>query len=139
MFLFFQTILQIWTYAIASSGLDVVYAKTVESGEEDENPIDYLDNDNYKRVEYVLFMLIGFIVFISTLFTGALFLFQTILILTNQTTWEFTRKDTLNYLRIYPKDFYPFSKGAWENIKMVFFHGNQIRKWELPPAPIQKN
>ncbi len=57
------------------------------------------------------------------------------LILTNQTTWEFTRKDTLNYLRAYPKSFHPFSKGPFGNLKMAFFHGNKVRKWELPPIP----
>jgi len=78
-------------------------------------------------------MIIAFITFLATLFTGLLLLFHSLLIVTNQTTWEYTRKDTLNYLRIYPKNFHPFSKGVLENIKMVFFHGNKVRLWELPP------
>jgi len=138
-FLLSQTILQLWTYAIANSGINFIYAKTVDLVDNDGNPIDYLEEDNYTRLDYYIYLLIAFVIFISTIFTGALLLFHTMLILTNQTTWEFTRKTTLSYLRMYPRSFHPFSKGGFENIKMIFFHGNKTRKWELPPIPVESN
>jgi len=134
-FLLSQTLLQLWTYAIANSGINYVYTKTVDVVDNEGNPIDYFEEDNYKRLDYYIYLLIAFLIFVSTIFTGALLLFHTMLILTNQTTWEFTRKDTLSYLRMYPKSYHPFSKGTFGNIKMIFFHGNKIRQWELPPIP----
>jgi len=93
----------------------------------------------YESGEYIFFMIIAFVIFVATLFTVRenfwednkfqvlLLAFHTLLIVTNQTTWEFTRKDTLNYLTIYPKNFHPFSKGFFGNLKLTFCHGNKTK------------
>jgi len=132
-FLVFQTIVEIWTFLIAKSGLNQIYVKNPEQGQIIENGQSVEEIVHEENEEYVLFMIIAFISFLAMAFTGLLLAFHTLLIATNQTTWEYTRKDTLNYLRIYPKGFHPFSKGIWENIRMVFFHNNKVKLWELPP------
>jgi len=106
-------------------------------------------------------MLAAFILFFASLFTvskqnrifnlkGLLCGYHAYLISTNQTTWEFARKTTISYLRIYPNGFRPFDKGIIENIKMSFFHKGQLRlinlnlvysarEWELPsPTNLRK-
>jgi len=131
-FLIFQNIVQIWTFIIANSGLNGLYERNeevVQALEDVENPEETM---NYGSGEYVFFMVIAFIIFLATLFTGLLLIFHTYLIVTNQTTWEYTRKDTLSYLRVYPKNFHPFNEGVWKNFKMIFFHNNKVKQWELP-------
>jgi len=135
LFLILQSTVQIWTFIIANSGLNGIYEYNDQRVKELNNEGEGGEITTYESGEYVFFMIIAFILFVATLFTVLLLAFHTLLIVTNQTTWEFTRKDTLNYLRIYPKNFYPFSKGVIANLKMTFCHGNKIKEWELPLPP----
>lgn len=56
-------------------------------------------------------------------FTGYLFLYHSILILTAQTTWEQMRRPYISYLKHLPVGYNPFSKGAIKNI-IEFFTPN---------------
>lgn len=130
LFLFFQTILQFWAYLIADSGLDFGY----EKGMKDAKSETHSSTSPYTTTEYGAFMTFTVIIFLAFIFTAVLCGFHTFLILTNQSTWEYMKKDRISYLKIYPGSFYPFSRGPWENIKMVFLHKNRVREWELPPV-----
>jgi len=134
LFLFFQTILQGWAYLIASSGMDAGYDK----GMKDVQSKTTGTTSPYTTTEYGAFMTIAVIIFLAFIFTGVLCGFHTFLILTNQSTWEYLKKDRISYLKIYPGSFYPFSEGVWGNIKMIFFHKNRVREWELPPVEISR-
>lgn len=54
-------------------------------------------------------------------------IYHTFLILTNQTTWEHSRQDSLDFIRYYPKGYLPFSKGVIKNIELIFCHGERTR------------
>jgi len=128
LFLFFQSILEVWAYYIADSGMDASYNKGLlnmdTNSKEHKSP--------YTTTEYGAFTVLVVILILAFLFTAILCGFHTFLILTNQTTWEYAKKDRISYLKIYPRSFYPFSDGLWGNIKLIFLHGNQLRNWELP-------
>jgi len=63
----------------------------------------------------------------------ALFCFHTYLILTNQTSWEFTKYTTINFLKIYARrGLNPFSKGVWTNFKEFLFDLEKPSDWKLP-------
>jgi len=128
LFLFFQTILELWAYSLADSGLDAGYAKGVQLVRSGTKGI----TSPYATTEYGAFTVGVGVSILTFLFTGILLGFHTFLILTNQSTWEFSKKDSLNYLKEYPRSFYPFSAGFIGNIRLTFFHGNVPRQWELP-------
>jgi palmitoyltransferase len=137
LFLFFQTVTLLWAFIIADSGLDSY--KWV--------PRKYTNNDNTSSEnmssgytsEYGAFMVCCLFTFLFTIFTGALLGYHTYLLLTNQSTWEFTRRSQISYLRGYPKGFLPFDKGAWQNIKMAFFHNHKRREWVAPSVEYAKS
>ena len=54
-------------------------------------------------------------------------MYHTYLIFSNQTTWEFTRRSQISYLKIYPRGYLPFDKGLLNNLKLIFFPGNERR------------
>jgi len=127
-FLFVQTLLEIWSYYIADSGMDASYNKGLQK----VNTGNKGETSPYTSSEYGAFTVLTILIFLTIIFTGVLLGFHTFLILTNQTTWEYAKKDRISYLKIYPKSIYPFSQGLVENIKLIFFHHNIIRDWELP-------
>lgn len=57
-------------------------------------------------------------------------MYHAYLILTNQTTWEHSRRNNINYLNKYPPNIYPFDFGIKENIKLVFFNKGITIKWK---------
>lgn len=71
----------------------------------------YLDDNNIEEYtkEYGAFLIFAILSFLFFIFTGVLLAYHTYLISTNQTTWEHSKSDTITYLRIYPKGFYPFN------------------------------
>ncbi len=58
--------------------------------------------------------------------------FHTYLLLTNTTSWEFLSSHKIDYINCYPYGYQPFDRGIRQNIKDVFFHGNELKRWELP-------
>jgi len=64
-------------------------------------------------------------------FTVLLLVYHAFLIMTNQTTWEHSRRPIISYLKIYDKDIFPFDYGIWNNIKMIMLHENKVRDWVL--------
>jgi palmitoyltransferase len=128
-FLFFQSILELWSYYIADSGLDASYkigAQNIKAG-------DTTGDSPYKTSEYGAFMTTTVVMIGTFVFTTVLLGFHTFLILTNQTTWEVSKRSRISYLKGYPSSFNPFSEGLLGNIKLIFLHGNRIKDWELPP------
>jgi len=129
-FLFFQTILHIWCFQIGDSGLDhYMWQPNLQNNEEDYKASGYTS-------EYAAFMLCCLTNFIFTLFAGALLIYHTYLISSNQTTWEFSRRSQISYLRIYPKGFLPFDTGFFNNLKLTFLHDNQRKTWTLPSVEV---
>jgi palmitoyltransferase len=50
------------------------------------------------------------------IFTGALMLYHSMLIMTGKTTWEHTKRDKISYLNYYPKFYHPYDFGILKNI-----------------------
>ena len=70
---------------------------------------------------YLLWVLsLGFIAF-----TGYLFLYHTLLIVTNQTTWEHMSRHRITYLKYLPAGYNPFSEGIIKNV-VDFYRKKQI-------------
>lgn len=78
-------------------------------------------------------MLIAATSFGFGIFTGALLLYHTMLILTGKTTWEHTKRDKISYLNFYPRYYHPYNFGFIENIKITFFHKGIQSHW-IPPS-----
>ncbi|KAF2070295.1 hypothetical protein CYY_008387 [Polysphondylium violaceum] len=63
----------------------------------------------------------------------ALFCFHSYLILTNQTSWEFSKYNTINFLKVYAKrGLNPFNKGIWSNFKDFLLDLEKPSDWKLP-------
>jgi len=133
LFLFSQTILHIWCFRIGDSGLDNYGWKSPTYTSDPTK-----QSSGYTQ-EYGAFMACCFLNFIFVLFCGALLGYHTYLILSNQTTWEFTRRSQISYLRIYPKGYLPFDRGFFGNIKLIFFHNNRRKEWVLPSIEYAKS
>jgi len=86
---------------------------------------EYNGIDHFEGPYFIIFAL-DFISLGTTLYTGSLLLLHTALIISNLTTWEYMRRETITYLQPFPKYYNPFDKGIIENIKIVFFHKGQI-------------
>ncbi|EAR97955.2 DHHC zinc finger protein (macronuclear) [Tetrahymena thermophila SB210] len=114
-FLLLQSIVIFWTFMNSLNALDR-YISVNNQGEE-----------SYSQ-EYGAFAVLSFVLFILFLFTGVLCAYHTFLILTNQTTWEHVKKNKISYIAKMPKGFYPFNQGVFQNIKLIFFHDNQLRQ-----------
>mmetsp|Transcript_29974 Transcript_29974/g.26544 ORF Transcript_29974/g.26544 Transcript_29974/m.26544 type:complete len:101 (+) Transcript_29974:770-1072(+) len=71
-------------------------------------------------------------------FSGILLFYHAFLIMTNQTTWEHSRRSSISYLKIYSRTIFPFDYGVWNNIKMALFHKNKVREWTLRHPDILK-
>ncbi|KAL4499281.1 hypothetical protein ABPG72_006867 [Tetrahymena utriculariae] len=118
-FLLLQSIVIFWTFLNSLNALDR-YITVNKEGKE-----------SYSQ-EYGAFAVLSFVLFVLLLFTGVLCSYHTFLILTNQTTWEHVKKNKISYIAKLPKGFYPFSQGVFQNIKLIFFHNNQLRDWQVP-------
>ena len=59
------------------------------------------------------------------------------LIGTGSTSYELNKRHKIKYLKNYPNNFNPFDYGLLRNIKIVFFHKNSLREWELLKPPIK--
>ena len=63
---------------------------------------------------------------------ASLLVYHSYLILTNQTTWEQTSHQKINYLNVYPDKFLPFDKGPLLNVLDACCPGKSFKRWELP-------
>jgi palmitoyltransferase len=75
---------------------------------------------------FLIFIAGGFI-----FFTAILLVYHTFLIMTNQTTWEHSRRRQISYMRIYPRVVFPFDYGIINNVKMILCHKGKVRDWTL--------
>lgn len=87
-----------------------------------------VDMQNHIASVWMVFLVLSGL---FTLFTGTLLVYHTYLLMSGQTTWEHSRRNTITYLAIYPVGILPFYKGIWENIKIAFCHGGKCREWSL--------
>lgn len=87
-----------------------------------------IDQANHIGGIWSVFMCLSFV---FLLFTGLLLFYHTFLIMSNQTTWEHSRRGAITYLKIYPLGILPFYVSIRENVKETFFHGNKCKDWEL--------
>ncbi|CAM6104822.1 unnamed protein product [Calypogeia fissa] len=97
-FIFFETLLVLWTAIIYGSAMNIDDSK------------NWLLHDTI-----VLAILLGLIACLAFLVT--LLLFHTYLAFTNQTTYEKTRRKRISYLRAVPDGINPFSKGCTNNVQ----------------------
>ncbi|CAG9327128.1 unnamed protein product [Blepharisma stoltei] len=68
--------------------------------------------------------------------TTGLCIFHIYLVSSGYTTWEFVKRDSINYFKIYPSSFHPFDLGVIQNWKAAIFD-KEIRQWTLPrPMPV---
>ncbi|KAM3142319.1 hypothetical protein pb186bvf_005476 [Paramecium bursaria] len=67
------------------------------------------------------------------IFTGVLFFYHSMLIMTGQTTWEKTKRDKITYLNFYPKFYHPYNYGIIQNLKLTFLHQGKLSNWDPPP------
>lgn len=54
-------------------------------------------------------------------------LYHMFLLLWGTTTWEHSRYDTIDYMKVFPKGNYPFNYGVWGNLKLACCHGGNTR------------
>lgn len=87
--------------------------------------------ESFERPYFILFAM-AFVTFCFTVFTMILALYHTMLLSVGQTTWEQTKRNSITYLKSYPKYYNPFDYGLVKNFKIAFCHNNQLRDWELP-------
>jgi len=66
------------------------------------------------------------------LFAFLLTLYHSYLLSTNQTTWEHTKADTINYMQVYPPKYFPFDRGVFNNLKMCILPGPSPHIYDLP-------
>lgn len=67
----------------------------------------------------VLIAAVSLIVFL--MLPLGLFCFHTVLVFTDQTTWEFTKRHRITYLKSLPENVFPFSHGVFANLWAVFY------------------
>ena len=92
-----------------------------------DNIEDYQTKFHVKTVFlFFIIIAIGFLFFV-----GILLFYHGFLIITNQTTWEHSRRSVISYLKVYHRTIFPFDYGIVNNIKMIMFHGNYVREWVL--------
>ncbi|KAJ3672362.1 hypothetical protein LUZ60_007083 [Juncus effusus] len=84
--------------------------------------------------KYIIIIMMFVILSISLILLVALLIFHTYLILTNQTTYEFTRRRRIFYFRGIPEKVHPFSKGMCKNLSSVCCSTESVYKLErIPP------
>ena len=92
---------------------------------------DDLDDSKDKFHRKSVFILLVLIIVGFIFFVGILLFYHGFLIITNQTTWEHSRRSVISYLKVYHRTIFPFDYGIVNNIKMIMFHGNNVREWVL--------
>lgn len=97
-YLFFESVLVCWTFIISLSAFSR------------ETRVDMWILHTF------LAFFLAFTLFALAAFLVVLLGFHTYLVLTNQTTYETTRRTRISYLRHVPEKVHPFSKGLWQNI-----------------------
>ncbi|EFJ32617.1 hypothetical protein SELMODRAFT_439586 [Selaginella moellendorffii] len=81
-----------------------------------------------------LLLLVTFVgLLCCSIFLTTLLVFHSYLVLTNQTTYEKTRRTRIPYLRNLPKDAHPFSKGGCGNVTEFCCASQPYRFYNLPP------
>lgn len=50
----------------------------------------------------------------------------------NGTTWESTKAENIDYMKVYPAGHNPFNQGLVQNLLGNCCHGNELKEWELP-------
>ena len=79
-----------------------------------------IDAANHVGSIWSVFMCLSFL---FLLFTGLLLFYHSFLIMSNQTTWEHSRRGAISYLKIYPLGVLPFYTSIKDNIRQTFLHG----------------
>jgi len=79
-----------------------------------------------------LILVVAFVLFIMFWLPLGLWGFHTYLILTNQTTWEVSKRRKITYLQEVPEDEFPFDIGFFGNIKEFFTMGRSNIVWMVP-------
>lgn len=82
--------------------------------------------------EYGAFFMSAVVGFVASGLVALLLGYHSYLCVVNETTWENVSGHKIDYMAVYPSGYKPFSRGIWYNLKYFFFHGNQIKDWELP-------
>jgi hypothetical protein len=88
-------------------------------------------HETYRRPYYLLFAL-AFVALCFLIFTTILLVYHTTLLCIGSTTWEQTKRESITYLKAYPRYYNPFNQGTMRNLQAAFCHGNVLRQWELP-------
>lgn len=76
-------------------------------------------------------MILVVIMFLAVAATGAQLLTHTYLILSGQTSWELSGRQSITYLRPYKPGQMPFNKGIVANFKATFMHQGKCEEFEL--------
>ena len=84
--------------------LELDTAATAYTFSDRDFPTDKVMSDHVASV----WMFFCFFLFFFMLLTGGLGIYHTYLITTGQTTWEHSRKDSITYLKPYPRGILPF-------------------------------
>lgn len=79
-----------------------------------------------------LILVVTFVLFIMFFLPFGLWLFHTYLILTNQTTWEVSKRNKITYLQEVPDDEFPFDVGFFANIREFFTMKYSKIVWMVP-------
>ncbi|KAJ3691296.1 hypothetical protein LUZ61_020460 [Rhynchospora tenuis] len=113
-YIFSETVLCVWTMALYLS-----YTRSHASKE---------------WWQYIIIIVLFVILSISLILFVALLIFHTYLVLTNQTTYEFTRRRRVFYFRGIPAKVHPFSRGICENISAACCSLGGVYKLETMPS-----
>lgn len=79
-----------------------------------------------------LILVVTLVMFILFWLPFGLWLFHTFLIITNQTTWEVTKRRKITYLQEVPEDEFPFDIGCFGNIKEFYRMRAKNIVWNVP-------
>jgi len=96
-YIFLETSLVLWTIVLYIRALGMVVGER------------WLVEDSFELIVIIALC-------ITECFLVTLLLFHSFLILTNQTTWEMTRRKRIPYLRELPERVHPFSRGLKANV-----------------------
>jgi len=79
-----------------------------------------------------LILVTTIVLFIMFFFPFGLWLFHTYLMLTNQTTWEVSKRHKISYLQELPEDEFPFDNGYVSNVREFYQMQNSKLVWTVP-------
>jgi palmitoyltransferase len=89
-------------------------------------------DDDTTMISHVQTVWMAFMVlcFLFILFTGILGGYHMYLLVSGQTTWEHSSRNSVTYLRPYKTGILPFYEGLYENIRHAF-QPKEPKDWEL--------